>query len=229
MVERSFSNNLLLDFRNQGNPLPKVENQIEQNSFELLPISTVQAKLIPKVYQAINPVFEPVTVQEVAQVSQGINPNYKAEQVQSLAPIPTGINTIKQVSEIEKNSSCKSKNMALAGILSAGVAGAKALQDSKINAVVSGTKTVTKPKTIFGKLIGSVTGRSQAYAVQEELKNTSSTDMYQSNSLLQSSRTPVTGGISFGGQATQKTWLPFAIVGAIIAFFYFNRNKKKRR
>jgi hypothetical protein len=44
-----------------------------------------------------------------------------------------------------------------------------------------------------------------------------------------SSGTPITGGISFGGEATRKTYLPFAIVAAVIAAFYFLRKKGGRR
>jgi hypothetical protein len=43
------------------------------------------------------------------------------------------------------------------------------------------------------------------------------------------SRVPVTGGISFGGEAGRKTYLPFAIVAAVIAVFYFMRKKGRGR
>jgi hypothetical protein len=42
-------------------------------------------------------------------------------------------------------------------------------------------------------------------------------------------KTPITGGISFGGEATKKTYLPFAIVAVIGAYFFFNKSKKRRR
>ena len=42
-------------------------------------------------------------------------------------------------------------------------------------------------------------------------------------------KTPITGGISFGGEATKKTYLPFAIVAVIGAYFFFNKTKKRRR
>ena len=41
-------------------------------------------------------------------------------------------------------------------------AGLGALQQSKIDKALAGEKTYTKPKTIFGKLIGGVSGRSAA-------------------------------------------------------------------
>jgi hypothetical protein len=42
-------------------------------------------------------------------------------------------------------------------------------------------------------------------------------------------KTPITGGISFGGEATKKTYLPFAVVAVIGAYFFFNKSKKRRR
>jgi hypothetical protein len=45
---------------------------------------------------------------------------------------------------------------------------------AKVQKVMEGKKTVTKPKTVFGKLIGQVTGRSQAYEAQQSLQPVSS-------------------------------------------------------
>jgi len=121
----------------------------------------------------------------------------------------------------------------LAPILGAGLG---ALQQSKIDKAIAGEKTYTKPKTIFGKLIGGVSGRTAA---------AEATQMYQGNyisakseplsesvlnSLQPSAKsTPITGGFSFGGEATRKSYLPFAIVAAIVAAFYFMRKKGGRR
>ena len=107
-------------------------------------------------------------------------------------------------------------------------AGIGALQQSKIQKAQQGIKTYTKPKTIFGKLIGGVSGRT---AAAEE------SDMYKQNplsekvmqSLQPRQSTPVTGGISFGGEAGKRTYLPFAIVAAVVAAFYFMRGKKGGR
>ena len=41
-------------------------------------------------------------------------------------------------------------------------AGIGALQQGKIDKALSGEKTYTKPKTIFGKLIGGISGRTAA-------------------------------------------------------------------
>jgi len=116
-------------------------------------------------------------------------------------------------------------------------AGLGALQQSKLQKASEGTKTYTRPKTIFGKLIGGVSGRSAAYELQTEMKETSLTPA-AINSLQPASFTtdpnirqtfPVTGGVSFGGEATKKTYLPFAIVAGVIAIFYFMRRKGGRR
>ncbi len=109
-------------------------------------------------------------------------------------------------------------------------AGLGALQQSKIEKALTGVKTYTKPKTIFGKLIGGVSGRTAAAEATEQTKTAPLTSNVM-NSLQPSAKssTPITGGISFGGQATQRTWLPFAIVGGIIAAVYFIFGGRKRR
>ncbi len=116
-------------------------------------------------------------------------------------------------------------------------AGLGALQQGKIDRALSGDKVYTKPKTIFGKLIGGVSGRSAAAEASASVK-TAPIDDRTYNSLspntapqnMKSDRqTPITGGISFGGEATKKTYLPFAIVAGVIAVFYFMRKKGGRR
>lgn len=108
-------------------------------------------------------------------------------------------------------------------------AGLGALQQGKIDKALAGQKTYTKPKTIFGKLIGGVSGRTAA----AEVTKTSPISEKVVNSLSSDSMgkmgTPVTGGISFGGEASRKTYLPFAIVAAIVAAFYFMRKKGRGR
>lgn len=108
-------------------------------------------------------------------------------------------------------------------------AGLGALQQSKIEKALAGEKTYTKPKTIFGKLIGGVSGRTAAAEASASTKTSPISDSVM-NSLQPSTRTtPITGGFSFGGEAQRKTYLPFAIVAAIIAAFYFMRRKGGRR
>jgi len=116
-------------------------------------------------------------------------------------------------------------------------AGLGALQQSKIDKALSGDKVYTKPKTIFGKLIGGVSGRSAAAEASASVKTAPISDSVL-NSLQPAAfntdpnmrqSVPVTGGISFGGEAAKKTYLPFAIVAAIVAAFYFMRKKGRGR
>jgi hypothetical protein len=110
-------------------------------------------------------------------------------------------------------------------------AGLGALQQGKIDRALSGDKEYTKPKTIFGKLIGGVSGRS---AAAEATASTKSAPL--SNQVMQSlqpsvktSGTPITGGISFGGEAVKKTYLPFYLGAIVLGIFFFMRKKGGRR
>jgi hypothetical protein len=133
------------------------------------------------------------------------------------------------------NSNCNQNNMpvAIGPLLGAGLG---ALQQGKIDRALSGDKVYTKPKTIFGKLIGGISGRTAASEASASVK-TAPIDERTYNALvpntapenMTSKQTPITGGISFGGEATKKTYLPFAIVAAVIAAFYFMRKKGGRR
>lgn len=108
-------------------------------------------------------------------------------------------------------------------------AGLGALQQSKIDKALSGEKTYTKPKTIFGKLIGGISGRTAA-AEASAMTKTEPISEKVSNAMAPSSKqTPVTGGISFGGEAAKKTYLPFAIVAGVVAIFFFMRKKGRGR
>ena len=109
-------------------------------------------------------------------------------------------------------------------------AGIGALQQSKIQKAQEGTKTYTKPKTLFGKLIGGVSGRTAA-AEATEMNKTEAISSKVMQSLQPSSKTitPITGGISFGGEAARKTYLPFVIVAGVVAIFYAMRRKKGSR
>jgi len=116
-------------------------------------------------------------------------------------------------------------------------AGLGALQQGKIDRALSGDKVYTKPKTIFGKLIGGISGRTAASEASASVKTAPISDSVY-NSLQPASSNldpsmrqsfPVTGGVQFGTQAKSRPWLPYAIVGAIVAIFYFLRGKKGRR
>ena len=116
-------------------------------------------------------------------------------------------------------------------------AGLGALQQSKIDKALAGEKTYSKPKTIFGKLIGGVSGRSAAAEASAGVKTAALSEKVM-NSLKPSANTsdpnmresfPVTGGLQFGTQAKSRPWLPYAIVAGIVAIFYFMKGKKGRR
>jgi len=112
-------------------------------------------------------------------------------------------------------------------------AGLGAVQQGKIDRALSGDKVYTKPKTIFGKIIGGVSGRTAAAEASASVKtapiNERTYNSLVPNTAPMNSRVPVTGGISFGGEAGRKTYLPFAIVAAVIAVFYFMRKKGRGR
>ena len=118
-------------------------------------------------------------------------------------------------------------------------AGLGALQQGKIDRALSGDKVYTKPKTIFGKLIGGVSGRSAAAEASASVK-TAPIDERTYNSLspntapenMNSNRsTPISGGISFGGEAVKRSYLPFYLGAVVLGIFFFMRRKggRKRR
>jgi hypothetical protein len=116
-------------------------------------------------------------------------------------------------------------------------AGLGAFQQSKIERALSGDKEYTKPKTIFGKLIGGVSGRTKAAEATASVK-TSPLSPSVMNALQPKAANldpsyresfPLTGGVQFGTQAKSRPWLPYAIVAGIVAIFYFMRGKKGRR
>lgn len=108
-------------------------------------------------------------------------------------------------------------------------AGLGALQQSKIEKALSGEKTYTKPKTIFGKLIGGISGRTAASEAAAGTK-TSPLSSNVMNSLQPSAKsTPITGGISFGGEAIKRSYLPFYLAAVVAAIFFFMRKKGRGR
>ena len=108
-------------------------------------------------------------------------------------------------------------------------AGLGALQQSKIEKALAGEKTYTKPKTIFGKLIGGVSGRTAAAEASAGSKTATLNEKVM-NSLQPSAKsTPITGGFSFGGEATKRTYLPFYLGAVVLGIFFFMRRKGGRR
>jgi hypothetical protein len=111
-------------------------------------------------------------------------------------------------------------------------AGLGALQQSKLQKAQEGTKTFTKPKTIFGKLIGGVSGRNAAAEAQQEMQKTEPVSAKVMNALAPSQArqsTPITGGFSFGQEAKTRPYLPYIIVAGILGIFYFMRRRGGRR
>jgi len=124
---------------------------------------------------------------------------------------------------------CNSKNNPMAISLTAIGAGLGAFQQSKIDKAIAGEKTYTKPKTIFGKLIGGVSGRTAAAEATAQTKTSPLSDSVM-NSLQPSAKsTPITGGFSFGGEATKRTYLPFYLGAVVLGIFFFMRKKGGRR
>ena len=108
-------------------------------------------------------------------------------------------------------------------------AGLGSLQQSKIDKALAGEKTYTKPKTIFGKLIGGVSGRTAASEASASVKTAPLSDSVM-NSLQPSAKsTPITGGFSFGGEATKRTYLPFYLGAIVLGIFFFMRKKGRGR
>ena len=132
------------------------------------------------------------------------------------------------------NNQDKAMPIQLAPLVGAGLG---ALQQSKIDKALAGEKTYSRPKTIFGKLIGGISGRSAAADATQQYKGAPISDSVanalqpQSSNLDPSMRQsiPVTGGISFGGEATKKTYLPFYLGAIVLGIFFFMRRKGGRR
>jgi hypothetical protein len=116
-------------------------------------------------------------------------------------------------------------------------AGLGALQQSKIEKALAGEKTYTRPKTIFGKLIGGISGRTAAAEASASIKTAPLTSNVMNSLQPQAANLdpsyresfPFTGGVQFGTQAKSRPWLPYAIVAGIVAIFYLMRGKKGRR
>jgi len=108
-------------------------------------------------------------------------------------------------------------------------AGLGALQQSKIQKATEGTKTYTRPKTIFGKLIGGVSGRTAAAEATDMYKSQPVSEKVMNSLAPRQGGVPLTGGISFGGEAAKKTYLPFYLIGAVVVIFYFMRKGGRRR
>lgn len=123
---------------------------------------------------------------------------------------------------------CKNMAVAQGALLGAGL---QAFQQQKLDKALSGEKTFTKPKTLFGKIIGGVSGRTAAAELQE-LSKTDPLNPKVLNAMAPSQTrqtTPITGGISFGQEAKTRPYIPYIIVAGIVGIFYLMRRKGGRR
>jgi hypothetical protein len=116
------------------------------------------------------------------------------------------------------------------GIFGAATAGLNILKNSKIQAAQDGGTEYTRPTTVFGKILGRVSGRSDAYAVQEQVKAESSNNMDSATAKnLARQGFPLSGSLSYGAEQNSNLKL-FALVGAVIvSIFYFNCPKGRIR
>ena len=108
-------------------------------------------------------------------------------------------------------------------------AGIGALQQGKIDKALAGEKTYTKPKTIFGKLIGGISGRTAAAEATNMYKSEPTSQKVMGAMAGSAKTTPVTGGFSFGGEATKRTYLPFYLGAVVLGIFFFMRNRRGGR
>lgn len=88
--------------------------------------------------------------------------------------------------------------------------------------------TVTKPKTIFGKGFGLLTGRTAAYKAQEAAKSSGNVDPSVTKNLARQG-VPVSGGISFGNSGDQTLKILGIVAGVVVSYFFFNKGKKGRK
>jgi len=103
------------------------------------------------------------------------------------------------------------------------------LKQKKLQKAQSGSKSFTMPKTAIGKFIGGISGRTEAAQITQSMQKESVLSPKAEANLMQKGAVPVTGGISFGGEASRKTYFPFAIILGLVAIFYFMRNRKGGR
>jgi hypothetical protein len=127
-------------------------------------------------------------------------------------------------------SNCNNKDgqmaIQLAPLVGAGIG---ALQQGKIDKALAGEKTYTKPKTIFGKLIGGISGRTAAAEATNMYKSEPTSQKVMGAMAGSAKTTPVTGGFSFGGEATKRTYLPFYLGAVVLGIFFFMRNRRGGR
>lgn len=86
---------------------------------------------------------------------------------------------------------------------------------------ILGGNNPNPPKTVFGKFLGNITGRTAKTSGPNPAQPVQALP-------LQGASQGLSGSIQFG-QNQRLNILPFAIVGGIVAAVYFIFGKKKRR
>jgi hypothetical protein len=103
------------------------------------------------------------------------------------------------------------------------------IKQKKLQKASAGTKVYTMPKTAVGKLIGGISGRTEAAKISSTMDKESTLSPKATANLIQQGKVPITGGLSFGGEAARKTYFPFALIAGVVAIFFFMRNRRGGR
>ena len=99
------------------------------------------------------------------------------------------------------------------------------LKSSKLQQAEQG-KVFSSPKTTAGKLLGRITGRTEASEISAQSQSRLDPTVSKN---LQSQGIPVSGSLMIGSERDQ-TLKVLAIIGAVIvSIFYFNKPKGRKR
>lgn len=111
-------------------------------------------------------------------------------------------------------------------ILGIAQTGLAALQASKTSQAEAG-KVFTQPQTTVGKVLGRLTGRTQAAEISTAQSQAPLAPMVSKN--LQSQGIPISGSLMLGTEQNQTLKI-LGVIGAVIAFiFYTNKPRGRKR
>lgn len=115
-------------------------------------------------------------------------------------------------------------------ILSAIGGVSQGLTNLKVQQAQAGTKTFSEPQTGAGRLIGRLTGRTQASEVQKSAQSTGPMSPAVSN-VLGRQGIPVSGGIQFGKSEQNRDVKILGLVGVVVLgiFYFVTKGGRKRR
>lgn len=103
------------------------------------------------------------------------------------------------------------------------------LTNQKVAAAQAG-KVFKPPKTVFGKLIGRLTGRTKAAEVSKQVQAESQAGITNATAKnLRSQGFPISGQISVGSDRNELLKVLGLIGAVIVGIFYFSKPKKGRR